>query len=521
MKDTVRFLGIVALIIVCLGLGLGGGIALDRQISTHHAPASTIAAQPLSTAAAPADTESSFALMREAWDRIQKSYVDRQAVDDQLLTYGAISGMVDALGDTGHSRFLSPEMVQQERDFTSGQFEGIGAYVEMKDGEVVIVAAMDGTPAQKAGLRPGDVIIRVDGENVTGLPIDQVISRILGPSGTQVTLTLLRPSTGETLDVTLTRARITIHNVVWAQLPGSDVAHLRIVAFSQGVADDLRQALNEIHQQGLTSIVLDLRNNPGGLLNEAVGVASQFLDSGNVLLEKDAQGTITAVPVEKGGLALDAHLVVLVDQGTASAAEIVSGALQDAARAKLVGETTFGTGTVLQEFGLSDGSALLLATEEWLTPGGRVIWHVGITPDVVVALPPNTAPLLPEAEAGMTPEQLRASGDDQLLLALELLTGAASEIVTLHDDGQTITMNPGQRFLLDLGEEYDWIVNAANSDTVSRVVNATVIPGAQGLYEAHNEGSTSLTASGDPVCRQAQLPCAAPSRNFTINIVVK
>jgi carboxyl-terminal processing protease len=520
MKESVRFLGIIALIVICLGLGLGGGVALDRQILIQQAPASTVAAQSLSTAAAPADTQSSFSLMREAWDRIHESYVDRQALDDQLLTYGAISGMVDALGDTGHSRFLSPEMVQQERDFTSGEFEGIGAYVEMKDGEVVIVAAMDGTPAQKAGLRPGDVITRVDGENVTGLLIDQVIGRILGPAGTQVTLTILRPSTGETLDVTLTRARITLHNVVWAQLPGSDVAHLRIVAFSQGVTDDLKQALTEIQHQGLTGIVLDLRNNPGGLLSEAVGVASQFLDSGNVLLEKDAQGRTTAVPVEKSGLALDMPLVALIDGGTASAAEIVSGALQDAGRAQLVGETTFGTGTVLEEFGLSDGSALLLATEEWLTPDGRVIWHVGITPDVTVALPPNATPLLPEAETGLTSEQLQASGDDQLLTALGLLTGATPQTVTLEEDGGTILLKPGDRFLLRLGQEYDWTVNVADPSIVSRVVDVTVVQGAQGLYEAHKAGTASLSATGDPVCRQAQPPCAAPSRSFKIDIVV-
>jgi carboxyl-terminal processing protease len=252
-----------------------------------------------------------------------------------------------------------------------------------------------------------------------------VIGRILGPAGTQVTLTVLTPDTGLTRDVTLTRAHITLHNVVWQRLPGTNVAHLRIVAFSKGVTDDLKQALTEIQQQGLTGIVLDLRNDPGGLLDEAVGVASQFLGSGNVLLEKDAQGKVTEVPVQKGGLALDTPLIVLVNEGTASAAEIVSGALQDAGRATLVGETTFGTGTVLNQFGLSDGSALLLATEEWLTPNGRLIWHQGIAPDEAVALPTGTAPVLPEAEAGMTPEQLQASGDAQLLRALELLAGAA------------------------------------------------------------------------------------------------
>jgi carboxyl-terminal processing protease len=286
---------------------------------------------------------------------------------------------------------------------------------------------MDGSPAQQAGLHPGDIILKVNGENVAGMPIDQVVGRILGPAGTSVTLTIMTPGTEETRDVTLVRAHITLQNVIWRQLPGTRIAHVRIVAFSQGVTDDLERALREIQQEGLAGVILDVRSNPGGLLSEAIGAASQFLESGNVLLEKDAQGKTTAVPVLKGGLAPDLPLVVLIDAGTASAAEIVSGALQDAERARLVGETTFGTGTVLNEFKLSDGSALLLATEEWLTPNGRTIWHQGIAPDVQVTLEQGTSPLLPQAEEGMTPAQLQSSGDSQLLRALELLNQAVAQ----------------------------------------------------------------------------------------------
>jgi len=411
MKRLLSCLGILIAIVVILGLGLAGGVVLDRQVLAQDPASGNV----------PADAAANFQLMAEAWNTIQQSYVDRPAVQAQALTYGAIGGMVDALGDTGHSRFLSPEMVQEQRNFTAGQFEGIGAYVEMKDGHVVIVAPMDGSPAQQAGLHPGDIILKVDGENVDGLPVDQVVSRIVGPAGTSVTLTLMTPESGQTWEATLVRAKITLQNVVWQRLPGTQIAHVRIVAFSQGVTDDLRKALGEIEQQGLTGVILDLRSNPGGLLSEAVGTASQFLASGNVLLEQDAQGDIKPIPVQKGGLALDLPLVVLIDPGSASAAEIVSGALQDAGRAKLVGETTFGTGTVLDQFALSDGSALLLATEEWLTPEGRVIWHQGIAPDVEVALPQGVTPLLPQAEAGLTAEQLQNSGDAQLLQALELL----------------------------------------------------------------------------------------------------
>lgn len=384
---------------------------LDRQVLIAFAPPNTI----------PSAAVPEFKLMAEAWNRIQQDYVDRAAVQSSRLTYGAISGMVDTLGDTGHSRFMSPEMVQQEHNFAQGKFEGIGAEVQTKDGHVVIVAPVDNSPAQRAGLHPGDIILKVNGEDVSDLPLEQVVTRILGPAGTSVTLTIMDPSSNRTRDVTLIRARITLHNVTWQRLPGTTIAHVRIAGFSQGVSRDLHKALADIQQQGLTGLILDLRNDPGGLLDEAIGTASQFLESGNVLLEKNAQGQVKPVPVQPGGVAPDIPMAVLINAGTASAAEIVAGALQDAHRATLVGETTFGTGTILNEFSLSDGSALLLATEEWLTPSGRVIWHRGIAPDVVVSLPPDVAPLLPGAEQGMTPAQLRASQDDQLLRALDLL----------------------------------------------------------------------------------------------------
>jgi carboxyl-terminal processing protease len=411
-KSWVWVAGLVILLALTFGSGLAGGIVLDRQVLSVFVPLSDI----------PSNAAPDFKLMAEAWNDIQRFYVDRTVVQPRLLTYGAISGMANALGDTGHSRFLTPEMVKSEQNFVQGQFEGIGAEVQEKGGHIVIVAPLDGSPAQKAGLRPGDIILKVNGQDVTGLPLTEVVGRILGPAGTSVTLTILNPSTGQTRDLTLVRARITVNNVTWQILPGTTVADVRIAGFSQGVTKDLQKALDEVHQQGATALILDLRNDPGGLLEEAVGTASQFLTSGNVLLEKNAQGQTTPVPIQPGGVAPDIPMVVLVNGGTASAAEIVAGALQDPHRATLVGETTFGTGTVLNEFSLSDGSALLLAVEEWLTPDGHTIWHKGITPNVVVALPSGAVPLFPEAERGMTPAQLQASDDKQLLQALEQLT---------------------------------------------------------------------------------------------------
>jgi carboxyl-terminal processing protease len=413
MNKGMKALGLASLSLLMLVLGGVGGVAVT-EARLHTTDTTTLDV--------PTNAQTSFRLMEQAWNMIDQNYVDRSAVDPQSLSYGAISGMVNALGDTGHSRFLTPQMRTQEQNAIQGKFSGIGAEVQMKDGHVVIVTPLDGSPAQKAGVVPGDVVVKVDGEDVTGQPLEQVVSKILGQAGTKVTLTLQDPNSGQQRDVTITRAEITIHNVTWQMLPGTQVAHLRVAAFSQGVTDDLKKALGEIKAAGAKGIVLDLRNDPGGLLDEAIGVTSQFLSSGDVLLEKDAQGNVTHVPVKSGGLATDIPMVVLINQGTASAAEIASGALQDAGRAQLVGETTFGTGTVLQEFALADGSSMLLATQEWLTPKGRVIWHQGIEPDKAVALPSGALPLTPESERQMTGSELQSSQDQQLLDGLNLLT---------------------------------------------------------------------------------------------------
>ncbi len=413
-----RYLLWASLLVLVFASGGLSGVVLDRLVLQRVAPPSFI----------PANASPDFQLISQAWNDINKYYVDQAAADPQTLTYGAISGMVDALGDTGHSRFMTPEMVKEERNFVGGTLEGIGAEVRMKNNQVVIVAPMDGSPAQKSGLKPGDVILKVDGQDTTDRTLDQVVQQILGPPNTTVRLTLLRPASGRTMEITITRARITLHSVSWTRMPGTSVAHLRIAGFSRGVTEDLKKALTEIRQEGLTGFILDLRNSPGGLFDEAVGVTSQFVGSGNAVLEKDGSGKVTAVPVEPGGLALTMPMAVLINAGTASAAEIVTGALRDAHRGPLVGEKTFGAGTVLRTYGLSDGSALLLAFKEWLTPDGHLIWHQGISPDIEVPLSTETTPLLPESERGMTREELQASGDDQLLRALELIASPRNPV---------------------------------------------------------------------------------------------
>ncbi len=369
-----------------------------------------------------AKKEPDFKLMTQAWNTIQSQYVNRSSLQSEELTYGAISGMVDALGDTGHSTFLTPAMVKDLANMERGEFKGIGVEIQIKGPHVVIVAPIDGSPADHAGLRAGDIILKVSGEDVADWPLARVAGRITGRTGTKVTLTVQDPHSGRTRQVAVVRASIKLREVTWQKLPGTSIAHLRVASFDNGVTKDLRSCLDEIQHAGLTGVILDLRNNPGGLLDEAVGVASQFLADGVVLQTKDATGKVSPVPVEKGGVATSLPMALLVNEGSASAAEIVAGALQDNRRADVVGQTTFGTGTVLQEFRLADGSALLLAVEEWLTPKGESFWHKGVHPDFLVTLPSEASPLLPGAERAMTAKEFQGSEDRQLLEGLKLVS---------------------------------------------------------------------------------------------------
>lgn len=410
-------LAAVLMIPVALALGVGGGVVLQREVLDEVFVPPGI----------PENAVPQFQLIGEAWKLIRRRYIDQAAAQPWDLAYGAIRGMVQTLGDVGHSRFLTPEMAERHQDFTRGVYEGIGAYVEMREGQVVIVAPIDGSPAQEAGLQAGDVIVSVNGEEVTGKPLDQVVEEITGPAGTEVTLTIRRPETGETRTLTLERASVNVDRVQWTQLPDSDVAYIRISAFSQGVTQELEEALNGIDEADIDGYILDLRNNPGGLLSEAVGVTSRFLADGTVVLRRQADDEVISVPVEEEVPKwTETEMVILINEGTASAAEIVTGALQDAGRATVVGQTTFGAGTVLNQFELSDDSVILLAVEEWLTPAEREIWRKGLAPDVAVALPEGVAPLISFRGEDPTAEALQESGDTQLLRALDILEGESA-----------------------------------------------------------------------------------------------
>ncbi len=362
-----------------------------------------------------------FRVFWEAWNLVNAHYVERSAIDQTRMTYGAIEGMLDSLGDFGHTRFLSPQALRDEREAISGRLEGIGAELVLREQGPTILAPLPNSPAERAGLKAGDTIVRVDGQEILGLSLEEVVRRIRGRAGTSVSLTVIHQGATVLTDVTIQREQFTVPSVTWTMAPGTSIAHVLVSQFAEHTGDQLVQALNDARASGASGLVFDLRNNTGGLRDEAVAVASQFVGDGDVLIEQDAQGTRTPVPARTGGVALDLPMVALINEGTASSAEIVAGALQDHQRAKLVGSTTVGTGTVLSTFNLTDGSAILLGTREWFTPDGHQIWHHGITPDVPVPLPASVAPLNPNQESAMSPEALQASQDDQLLRALEIL----------------------------------------------------------------------------------------------------
>ncbi|MEM7347565.1 MAG: S41 family peptidase, partial [Chloroflexota bacterium] len=323
--------------------------------------------------------------------------------------------------DEGHTRFLTPEESEDQRTNISGSFFGIGARVGIEDGLPIIVAPLDGSPADQAGVKAGDIIIEVDGEDVTAFPLDEVVDLIRGERGTEVVITVFRPDENESLEIPIIRDEIKIEAADWTIVPGTDVALIRLTQFSANLNDNLIEIYDELEAEGVSSVIVDVRNNPGGLLDQAVRVTSQFLEDGNVLLQEDAEGNREEFPVKPDGLYQEIPIVVLINRGSASSAEIFAGAIQDHERGTLVGETTFGTGTVLQPYRLEDGSTLLLGTSQWLTAEGRLIRKQGIEPDELVDVPAGADLIAPFELEQMTINELLDAEDAQLLKALEIL----------------------------------------------------------------------------------------------------
>lgn len=369
--------------------------------------------------------QESVRLYAEALKEVEDDYVDQGAVDPRKQTYGAIQGMIESLGDERHSRFLTPEEVDSNRQGLSGKYVGVGIQLENREKEVVVSAPIDGSPADEAGVKTGDVIIAVDGKGVEGEDVAQIAEKVRGPEGSPVELTVRRGEAEQSFN--LEREELAVETASWNLIPETDVAHVRLASFSQDAAEELRSAVDEAREAGAERFVLDLRDNPGGQVDQAIAVAEIFLGPDEVVyVRRDASGDKDEVRTSEDAQPIDAPVVVLTNGGTASSAEIVAGALRDNGRAEVVGETTFGTGTVLAERTLSDGSAILLGIAEWLTPNGDFIRESGIKPDVEAKLAEGQEPLIPGKEREMTREEI-VGADAQLARALEALGGIAPQ----------------------------------------------------------------------------------------------
>ncbi len=381
------------------------------------APGATTGPRPSVPAGAPED----FGLFFDALDVVRQNFVGRDEITDQQVTYGAIRGMVEALGDTGHSVFLTPEAVAAENESLGGSIVGIGVLLGERDDRVIVISVIGGGPADRAGIRAGDALITVDGEPVSGLAAEEVAPKIRGDEGTTVQVALERPSTGERLEFDIVREELRFPAVTWAMVPGTNTALIRMVQFSSGSAAELQSARDTAAAAGATSFILDLRSNPGGFVDEAVDSASLFLRDKTVYIRELADKQQIPVETNDDIPASDQPLVVLIDEGTASSSEILSAALESAGRAQLVGDTTFGTGTVLLNFDLPDGSAIRLAVERWLTPDGDLIFGRGIDPTEAVPMPIDQVPLDPTEVGRLDPSEVSTMPDDQLRRAIELL----------------------------------------------------------------------------------------------------
>lgn len=353
----------------------------------------------------PSNVAVDFAPFWETWDLVHSEYVD-QPIDDVALMQGAISGMLQALGDR-HTSYMPPAEYAIISQDQTGELEGIGAYVEGYETCLRIVSPFPGSPAEAAGLLPGDVIIKVDEKEVCGMGEFEIIGLVRGKAGSNVHLTVVREGEEEPLEFDVVRAKITIPSVE-SKMLDSQVAYVKINNFGEQTTDELRKQLRDLLAQNPVGLVLDLRGNPGGYRDTAILVTSQFIADGVVMREKYSDGHEETYDAWDGGLATEIPLVVLIDQGSASASEIVAGAVQDYKRGTLVGEKSFGKGSVQNWHELQDDNGAVRVTiARWYTPEGRSIHELGITPDVIVEL---------------TDADREAKLDPQLDKAVELLT---------------------------------------------------------------------------------------------------
>jgi len=330
----------------------------------------------------PADTQNLFIPFWEAWNTVHKSFVN-QPVDDTALMQGAIRGMLEALNEE-HTFYMDPSVFENESSSLSGEYQGIGAMVDTSGEFLTIISPIEGSPAEAAGLRPGDQIIAIDGEDMAGVDPETARQKVLGEAGTTVVLTIQREGQSAPLEFPIVRAKISVPSVTGKMLE-NDIAYIDINSFGDNTTQELHAKLEELLLQNPKGIVLDLRFNPGGYLNTAVDVMSEFIQDGTVIIEQYGDGKRDTYKASGKGIATQLPIVVLINEGSASASEIVAGALQDYDRAKLVGVQSYGKGSVQIRQPLSnDQGAASITIAHWLTPKERAIDGIGLTPDYVI-----------------------------------------------------------------------------------------------------------------------------------------
>ena len=404
-NKTLRVILLVVVAVILVVCSFGGGFAAG-----HFLPLGPNSVPILSSngnqGGTPSDLTSVFAPFWEAWTIVHQQYVD-QPVDNTKLMQGAITGMINSLGDA-HSNYWTPQVYQDNTNFLQGQYAGIGAYVDTSGKLLTITKPIAGSPAEKAGLQAGDQIIKIDGQDITNLDAESVRQKVLGNSGTVVTLTIQRPGQDAPFDVKITRATIVVPSVS-SKMLANNLAYIQIVDFGQTTAQDFHDQLKALLANKPKGIILDLRDNGGGYLDTAISVASEFIPSGVIVYEQSGNGTKKPYQAVSGGLATgNIPLVVLVNGYSASASEIVSGAIQDSGRGKLVGEKTYGKGTVQLVIPLNNNQgAVHITVARWLTPKSRQIDGKGLTPDIAATL---------------TPANVKAGVDPQLDAAVKQLT---------------------------------------------------------------------------------------------------
>ena len=352
-------------------------MALLAAVACGGSGASSKSATDAALEALPAE----FQRVAEVWRLLQREHIEGGNLDPQQLSDGAISGMMRALDDP-YAAFLNPNQFSLESQDIQGFFEGIGAEVGLRDGQITILAPMPDTPADKAGIRPGDVILEIEGETTQGISLIEAVSKIRGEKGTSVRLLVLHRNSSEPELLTIVRGVIPLESVRLLMQVGR-IGHLQLFSFTGTTSEELQKALERFERSKGVGLVVDLRNNPGGLLSTVVEVTSQFIDDGLVLYQIDAQGNRTDWKVKQGGKAKTIPMVVLVNEFSASASEVFVGAVMDNDRATVIGATTYGKGSVNNLWPLSDGSGVNFTVAKWFTPGGIQIEGEGIAPDVV------------------------------------------------------------------------------------------------------------------------------------------